>query len=154
SSSVARASLARRAWGRLPGGVRRPIVWLMRSDRVRLRLLGKLGIRPEAGFITLSPGGLVAIEAAMKHLAADGPQGDYFEFGLYRGYTLWYAQQAADRHQLATMRFYGFDSFSGLPEVEGNDRRAGLFFSGDYRCTRREVEDLLTEHGFDWSRAK
>jgi hypothetical protein len=89
----------------------------------------------------------------MKRLAADGPVGDYYEFGLYRGYTFWYAQQAAGRAGLATMRFFGFDSFAGLPDVEGRDRQAGIFIPGDYACTRSEVERHLTEQGFDWSRA-
>ena len=125
----------------------------MSSDRIRLTLLDKLGIRKKSGFITLSNGGPAAIDIAMKRLSAEGPVGDYYEFGLYRGYTFWYAQHAADRAGLATMRFFGFDSFAGLPEIKGEDHKAGIFIPGDYGCTRDEVEKQLTEHGFDWSRA-
>lgn len=111
-----------------------------------------LRIRPESGFFTLSPGGVKAIESALDDLASAGVTGDYYEFGVYRGYTLWHAQQVADRLGLRSMRFFGFDSFEGLPEVEGADREAAVFIPGDYRCARHEVERELTEQGFDWER--
>jgi O-methyltransferase len=126
----------------------------MRSERVRLKLLSLLGIRDESAFFPLSDGGSVAaIEASLAQLVSTGVTGDYFEFGLYRGFSFWSAQQAATRIGLSSMRFFGFDSFEGLPEVIGNDRKAGIFVSGDYRCTLPEVERLLSEHGFDWDRA-
>jgi hypothetical protein len=125
----------------------------MSSERIRLTVLDKLGIRRKSGFIALSNGGPAAIDTAMARLSTEGPAGDYYEFGLYRGYTFWYAQQAAARAGLETMRFFGFDSFAGLPDVEGEDKKAGIFISGDYGCTRNEVEKQLTERGFDWSRA-
>ena len=71
----------------------------------------------------------------MDRLQKANLEGDYLEFGLYRGYTFWYAQQAANLVGRSSMRFYGFDSFEGLPEVEGPDRKAAIFISGDYRCT-------------------
>ena len=37
----------------LPNGVRRAVVRAMSSDRIRLTLLDKLGIRKKSGFITL-----------------------------------------------------------------------------------------------------
>ena len=126
---------------------------LMRSERIRLRLLGALGIRDESDFIALSSGGATAIEEALGRLKTAGLSGDYYEFGLYRGHSFWSAQQAADRLGINGMRFYGFDSFEGLPEIEGNDRKSGLFVSGDYRASRKQVEQLLVEHGFDMDRA-
>lgn len=145
-------SRARRVWGHLPRFMRRPIAWVMRSERIRLKVLGILGIRPESGFFTLSPGGVGAIESALDELAATGLTGDYYEFGVYRGYTLWHAQRVASRLGLHAMRFFGFDSFDGLPEVRGADREAGVFIAGDYRCGRQEVEDELTRQGFDWTK--
>lgn len=125
----------------------------MRSEKLRLKVLARLGIRDETAFFPLSNGGPHAIDAALTYLAAAGTRGDYHEFGLFRGYTFWHAQHAADKAGLTSMRFYGFDSFAGLPEVSGNDRKAGLFISGDYRCSRPDVERLVSEHGFDWERA-
>lgn len=144
--------LARRVWGHLPWLLRRPITRIMRSERIRLKVLSILRIRPESGFFTLSPGGVKAIGSALQELAWAGVAGDYYEFGVYRGYTLWHAQQVADHYGLTDMRFFGFDSFEGLPEVEGADRDAAVFIAGDYRCARQEVEGELTQRGFDWAR--
>lgn len=143
----------RRAWDHMPSLVRRPILRLMRSERFRLRLLGTLGLRDESDFIALNSGGDEAIEVALDRVKADGVAGDYYEFGLYRGHSIWSAQQTADRLGIGGMRFFGFDSFEGLPEIEGNDRKAGIFVSGDYTATRDQVEHLLVEHGFDMNRA-
>lgn len=143
----------RRVWDHVPAPVRRQIIRLLSHHRFRLRLLGILGIRPEAGFVPLSRG-LGILDSAMARANEEGPEGDYYEFGLYRGYSFWYAQQAADRCGLKSMRFFGFDSFQGLPVVDSIDRDHGIFFSGDYACTRRSVEALLTDHGFDWTRAR
>jgi len=154
AASSREVSTLRRAWDHLPSIVRRPILWSMRSDWLRLKVLGRLGIRDESAFFPLSNGGARALDAAIDVLKKNGPRGDYFEFGIYRGYTLWYAQRAARRAGLSDMRFYGFDSFEGLPEIEGNDRKAALFISGDYRCTLPEVERLLTLHGYDLDRGR
>ncbi len=144
----------RRAWDHAPSVVRRPILWTLRSERIRLRLYDLLGMRDESAFDALSDGGAVAaIEASLAELISTGVTGDYFEFGLYRGHSFWATQQAATRNRNPSMRFFGFDSFEGLPEIEGNDRKAGIFVPGDYRATRPEVERRLTEHGFDWDRA-
>jgi len=129
-------------------------VKIMRNEWVRLKLLSKLGLRSDSAFFALSPGGPTAIDAAMAKLKEQRLIGDYLEFGVYRGYTLWYAQRSADRSGFSEMRFFGFDSFEGLPEVQGNDRKAALFFAGDYRCGREEVERNLVDHGFDMDRAK
>ena len=145
-------SKLRMAWDRLPMAARRPILRAMSNERLRLTVLDKLHIRSRSGFVSVSDGGPYAVTAVMEHLATDGPVGDYYEFGLYRGYTFWAAQDAANRVGLRTMRFFGFDSFEGLPTVEGADGDAAIFIPGDYSCTKTEVANHLTEHGFDWSR--
>ena len=146
-------SWLRRAWDHLPSIVRRPIVRAMSHERMRLGLLNLLGIRSKSGFQSASDGGPRAVAKAMDMLASDGPTGDYYEFGLYRGYTFWTAQKSADQRSLEGMRFFGFDSFCGLPEVEGSDRQAAIFIPGDYSCSVDEVRGFLTDHEFDWSRA-
>ena len=48
-------------------------------------------------------------------------RGDYYEFGIFKGHTFWRAQQSANKLGLSRMRFFGFDSFAGLPAPEGFD---------------------------------
>ncbi len=85
-------------------------------------------------------------------MRSTGLEGDYFEFGLYRGSNFSAAQRLAARYGLAPeMRFFGFDSFQGLPEPAGVDI-AGEFRKGDYACSRAEVTAKLHSRGVDWER--
>jgi len=47
------------------------------------------------------------------------PEGDHLEFGIYegRGFTPMY--HFARSRNLSAMKFYAFDSFEGLLEIEG-----------------------------------
>jgi O-methyltransferase len=104
------------------------------------------------GFVTLSPSTLYGLLRCLRLAKAGNLGGSYYEFGLYRGYTLWFAQRAADALGLTGMRFHGFDSFAGLPEVTGIDSTTGEFATGDYASPRAEVDRFLDRWGFDWSR--
>lgn len=109
------------------------------------------------GFKSLSPGAPGAIDLAFelaRDLHAGGPIGDYYEFGLYKGYTFFSAYRAAKRLGLTETRFYGFDSFKGLPSVEDVDKTGGRFFEGQFACTRQQVEKNLRKHGVDFNRIK
>jgi len=88
-------------------------------------------------------------------LAAAGgePIGDYYEFGMFRGYSFLSAYRSARDLGLSRMRFWGFDSFEGLPPPEGVDASGNRFFGGQFRCSRKRVERNLTRLGFDWRRA-
>lgn len=106
-------------------------------------------------FQTLSPGAPDAIFRALqvsKELN-DGNVGDYYEFGLFRGYTYVATQDACRKLNITTTNFYGFDSFLGLPNVEGIDRANGQFFNGQFACRKEDVVTYLTSHGIDWSRS-
>jgi hypothetical protein len=106
-------------------------------------------------FRTLSPGAPDAIRRAFERSRQGlvGEDGDYYEFGVFRGFTFLSAQRSCDELGLAQVHFYGFDSFEGLPEVEGIDQTNNQFFEGQFACSKDEVVRNLTEHGIDWSRA-
>jgi O-methyltransferase len=107
------------------------------------------------GFDTASPAVLPVLEACFRQainrrLAYDG---DYFEFGVFKGYTFWYAQDCARKHGLERMHFYGFDSFTGLPPVRGRDQTPhDEFYEGQYACSKEKVVANLDAKGVDWSR--
>ena len=80
--------------------------------------------------------------------------GDYYEFGLFKGHTFLKAQVAARELGLENMRFFGFDSFQGLPAVADVDRTdEEHFYQGQYACALDQVKENLTRGGADWNRS-
>jgi len=108
----------------------------------------------QPGFWPGNPGAPDALRRAFEVAKTTGRPGDYYEFGLYRGYTFWAAQKACRDLGLSDVRFYGFDSFQGLPAVEGIDKVNKEFYRGQFACPKEKVIQNLDEHGFDWSRAE
>jgi len=108
-----------------------------------------------SGFKSLSPGAPKAIDMAFKIAKQQhqgGPIGDYYEFGLYKGYTFYRAFRAALELGLDDVRFFGFDSFQGLPQVEGIDKSESRFFEGQFACSQEQVEKNLRKHKVDFHR--
>jgi len=107
------------------------------------------------GFDTASPSLLSGIQRALEHVQQTGvaAAGDYYEFGVFKGYAFWHAQKQAQRLGLTSMRFYGFDSFAGLPDVDGLDSTShNEFYKGQFACSREQVAANLDANGIDWDR--
>ncbi len=107
------------------------------------------------GFNTANPAVLPALEACFERSRESGlaHQGDYFEFGIFKGYAFWYAQHVAGKCGLNDMHFFGFDSFAGLPPVKGRDETANQdFYEGQYACSKEQVVANLNQKGVDWTR--
>lgn len=125
-------------------------VELLRHFPATFAVASQLFHKVGPAFRSLSPD---AADAISRALAGSGTSGDYYEFGIWRGYCLWHAQRTADRLGIGDgMRFFGFDSFAGLPKPGDFDANGGRFVAGQFAATRAEVEGLLTEQGFDWRR--
>ena len=107
-------------------------------------------------FKTLSPGTPEAILKAFELLKSENraPFGDYYEFGLFRGYAFLQAFNHSKELELNDINFYGFDSFKGLPAAEGIDVADGRFFEGQFACSREDVEKNLAANGMDLQRVK
>jgi hypothetical protein len=81
-------------------------------------------------------------------------KGDYYEFGVFKGHTFWQAQRRAQALGLTGMRYFGFDSFEGLPEATGPDKTEDEhFYEGQYACSLETVRRSLSEHGMEWDTA-
>lgn len=93
----------------------------------------------------------------MDYVRSNRLEGDYLEFGIYRGGTLIpaYHFSKAIGKNLKIMKFYGFDSFEGLPEVKGLDKKNFPHFrKGDYKGSLEEVKSLLKKSKVDLKRVR
>jgi O-methyltransferase len=120
------------------------------------RLSSRLLHFVHGGFRPLSVGGPDAVRKAFelaRELRGSDP-GDYYEFGVFRGYTFYCAWTVARSLGLERMRFYGFDSFEGLPSLEAADLGGGEFFEGQFACSRQATEEHLRKRGVDLDRAQ
>jgi hypothetical protein len=56
------------------------------------------------------------------------------------------AYHFAQRNNLKAMRFYGFDSFEGLPAIKGTDE-GGEFREGQYSLSLDQFKELISKRG-------
>jgi len=85
------------------------------------------------------------IHTAMALVSHEDVQGDYLEFGVFRGRSFVEAWHAACYWRQSTMRLVAFDSFTGLPEIQAADA-GGPFAEADFRASRAEFETTLRRH--------
>jgi O-methyltransferase len=100
-------------------------------------------------FESLNPANLQALKTAFKV----APPGDYYEFGVYKGFSFWFALQIAEIQGKNSMHFYGFDSFDGLPTPRGvdlsPDSNGNTFARGNFCAGLKYVEDMMMRYGAD-----
>lgn len=122
--------------------------------RYGLKYKVKAAISPKQDeFCTLSPALLIAINSCFRKAQSLNilENTDYMEFGIFRGFAFWYAQAIANDSNINKMRFFGFDSFKGLPKIKGLDIGSD-FSKGDFKCGRDLVEKYLNQFGVDWKK--
>lgn len=108
-------------------------------------------------------------------IAAEKIEGDYLEFGVFRGDSFIAAYRAIelafhnastpggwnlekdceDRRALwSRMRFCAFDSFEGLPALAGVDQKTDDFAEGKYSCSQEQFTANLREGGVPLERVQ
>ena len=97
----------------------------------------------------------MVLRNSMNYVHGCEVDGDYLEFGVYWGNTFLAAYHNAQRFGLKNMRFYGFDSFEGLPEITGVDKAGDCHYhEGQYSCTMEAVRERLASEGVDLGRTQ
>jgi hypothetical protein len=111
-------------------------------------------------FYTLHPQLLMGITKAFQIQKARQLQGDvsnhlldggYYEFGLFKGFGFWFAEQISKDITSKGFQFYGFDSFEGLP-VSIVDADQINWQPGNYAASLDFVINKLKENGTDFTR--
>jgi len=67
--------------------------------------------------------------------------GDYLEFGVFNGSSLGTAFLTAKKMNVKSMRFFGFDSFKGLPK--STDEEDDVLQKGFYACSFEKMQECL-----------
>lgn len=93
------------------------------------------------------------LHEAMEFISSSKIEGDYLEFGVFQGKTFVSAYHFAQRSSLKKMRFYGFDSFEGLPDIIGNDKE-GEFQKGQYSYSLDDFKRVASCRGVSLNRVK
>ena len=76
----------------------------------------------------------------------------YYEFGLFKGFSFWFAEQISRDIVSSDFKFYGFDSFEGLPESKNDKHR--YLAKGNYAASYEFVLDSLKANESDFSKIK
>jgi hypothetical protein len=100
--------------------VKKAIEDLLRNHPRVFAFASKCYHRLNHSFKTLSPGAPGAIRQAFTKIKKSSPvsAGDYYEFGIFRGYAFLSAQNTCKELGMNDVNFYGFDSFEGLPPLQ------------------------------------
>ena len=93
------------------------------------------------------------IRTSLEYTALTEIKGDYLEFGMWKGGSMIAAYHLSKRiSALSDMRFYGFDSFGGIPTLTVNQDEAKEFPPGTFSASLDEVRRNLLQAKVDMSR--
>jgi len=79
---------------------------------------------------------------AFAYARSEEVEGDYAEFGIWRGRTFVEAYRVARKYPRYARRFFAFDSFEGLPEIQGEDASSS-WYTGEFAVARAAFEARL-----------
>ncbi len=140
-----------------PSLFKNPVQWW---DVLKYRLEHKRLHNENFLFYTTSPmllEGLVkAFNYQLEKRKADNNLLDgygYYEFGVFKGFSLWFSQMYAKQCSISDFWFYGFDSFAGLPKSK-IDGMKPAFGKGHYAASFEFVAEKLKELDVDFSKVK
>jgi O-methyltransferase len=111
------------------------------NSRMSMRIIETMDRRSENRMTEL---GMLA--QAFEFAKINNVQGAYFEFGVWRGKTFKMARRMARRYGYTPTKYFAFDSFEGLPEV--NDRPYEVWSKGQFACSEDVFHSIIVNDGF------
>lgn len=119
---------------------------LLRKTESGARFLHELQMRksvfqPASGelFLSLDPSGKAidktydaAFDSIFLLLKALRVEGDFFEFGVFQGYSAKFFAEKMNKFSISSSTLHLFDSFQGLPEGEEKDNQAYEYKAGSW----------------------
>jgi O-methyltransferase len=125
----------------------RPVFEFLLKPNIRYRYLPKLH-----ELITYSRKEEM-LHTCLEYVSLAEIQGDYLEFGVWKGRSLISAYHLSRRFDgLSQMRFFGFDSFKGIPPLTENGFESEEFPPGTFRASIEETTRYLEEAKVDIAR--
>lgn len=107
-------------------------------------------------FYSLHPPLLMAIVHSFDLLKTNSPHllenGSYYEFGLFKGFSFYFAEAYSRDMTGINFRYWGFDSFAGLPESKVDKHRN--WGKGAYAVSLTQVMANLKKNGTVFERLK
>lgn len=89
------------------------------------------------------------VRKIMSFVSSCKVEGDYLEFGVYKGSTFVEVFKMAQSKGLEPMRFFAFDSFQGLPQIEGVDKSFNQFSPGEFSVGHDTFKSVLNQNKVD-----
>ena len=129
---------------------------IYRRERTRIRARRKIELMNSSSlFYTASPNLLIALVRSFQYQKEHHPEllnsGSYLEFGLFKGFSMWFAELLSREFTGNDFRLFGFDSFRGLPPTVV-DKEELYWAPGAYACSREAVTHSIKDAGGDLSR--
>jgi O-methyltransferase len=122
---------------------RKILAFFRRPSRMRYKLISIFG-----GLVSFDRREEILFDA-MRFVKHSKLGGDYLEFGVWKGGSISVAYHLRQLMDLPKMRLFGFDSFEGLPKIEGVDKNTGEFSKGDYNAALSLVQHNLQKNGVE-----
>jgi O-methyltransferase len=89
----------------------------------------------------------------LRFVSSSKIEGDYLEFGVYKGTSFSSVFLLSKKYNFPTMRFFAFDSFEGLPEIkEKDDNKEKQFETGSFSFGIDNFKKNIRKKGVDLDR--
>jgi len=130
-----------------------------------LKFIRNFLLKPKIRYKLIFPGVFSAhpdeevLEKAMRFVSHNKVDGDYLEFGVWKGrsfvraYNIW-KHLFFGKGELKPMKFYAFDSFEGLPEIRAQEDQSGEFTKGQYFYSEEDFRKSVEGAGVDLNRVR